>query len=81
MCKCCVITGKNGSAKFYKDVPIEEEYKFENKKENINKIVFAIEKCLKNYDIEVKKFNNYCEIISSEEEIFEKNIEEIFERN
>jgi len=28
---CCVITRKRGSAKFFEDVPIPDEYKFEDK--------------------------------------------------
>jgi hypothetical protein len=36
---CCVITGTRGSAAFFEDVPIPNEYKFEDKEENIPKIV------------------------------------------
>ncbi|MGC8677909.1 MAG: hypothetical protein ACP5UF_06830 [Hydrogenobaculum sp.] len=33
---CCVITGKRGSATFFEDVPIPEEYKFEERYQDFN---------------------------------------------
>ncbi|MCX7738527.1 MAG: hypothetical protein N2Z80_03840 [Hydrogenothermaceae bacterium] len=35
MLECCVITGRRGIAKYREDVPIPENYKIEDKVENI----------------------------------------------
>ncbi len=80
MCGCCIITGKRGAAKYYEDVTIEDEFKFEDKKRNINKIIEKIELCLNDYENQNKKFNNYRKVISTEKEKFIKDIEKIFEK-
>lgn len=80
MCGCCIITGKRGAAKYYEDVTIEDEFKFEDKEKNINKIIGRIVLCLNDYDNKNRKFNNYRKIISKEKEKFIKDVEEIFEK-
>lgn len=75
---CLVITGKRGSAKFYEDVPINDEFKFKDSIKNIDKIVEKIRECLNNYDIQIKKFDNYKEHIKGEKEQFKKDIDTIF---
>lgn len=80
ICDCCIITGKRGAAKYYQDVAIQDEFKFEDKEININKILEKIELCLNDYDNQSKKFNNYRSIIMMEKEKFIKDIEEIFEK-
>lgn len=76
---CCVITGKRGSAKYFEDVPIPEEYKFEDKEENIPLIVEKIKDCFKDFEIHYKNFENYRNIIKSEKEKFIKDLKSIFE--
>ena len=80
MCGCCVITGKKGAAGFEKDVPICDEFKFDDEisDQNIEKIIKKIEECIKNYDEEILKFKNYKEFIKSEEEKFENDIKQNF---
>ena len=46
---CCVITGKRGAARFYQDVPIPEEYKFDDDTESIPAIVRQIKSCISDY--------------------------------
>lgn len=75
---CCVITGKRGSASFYNDVMIEEEFKFDDVDSNIPLIINKIKDCIKNYDYENLKFAKYKNKIINEEKEFEKNILEIF---
>lgn len=75
---CCIITDKKGSANFYEDVPIDDEFKFIDKEENIEAIVKKIENCLINYHIEIEKFDKYREWIKLEEEKFESDIKKIF---
>lgn len=66
MLGCCVITGKRGSAKYFEDVPIPEEYKFEDKYENIPNIIQKIQECLTNYENKLKDFELSREIIKNE---------------
>ena len=42
--KCCVMTGLRGSAKYKEDVNIPFDYKFEDKNENISKVIGKIKK-------------------------------------
>lgn len=75
---CLVITGKRGSAKFYEDVPINDEFKFKDSIKNIDKIVAQIRDCLNNYDTQIKEFDSYKEYIKGEKEQFKKDIDTIF---
>jgi len=75
---CCVITGKRGSAGFYEDVPISDEYKFEDKEENIPKIINKIKDCLKNYEERYKDVEYYRQIIKNEPKKFLEDLKKIF---
>lgn len=75
---CIVITGKRGSAKFYEDVPINDEFKFKDSIKNIDKIVSKIRECLNNYDTKIKEFDSYKEHIKGEKEQFKKDVDAIF---
>ncbi|RKX59395.1 MAG: hypothetical protein DRP29_04685 [Thermodesulfobacteriota bacterium] len=70
---------KIGSAKYFEDVLIPEEYKFENKEENIPLIVDKIKDCFKNFEMHYRNFENYRNIIKSEKEKFIKDLKSIFE--
>ncbi len=76
---CCVITGKRGAAKYFKDVPIPEEYKFEDKEENIPLIVDKIRDCFKNFNLHLRNFEKYRETIRNEQEKFIQDLKCIFE--
>ena len=76
--RCCVITGKKGAAFYNKDVPIPSEFKYDDEKENIPAIIKKIKECINYYDIEVKKFENYRDIVASEEKVFEDDLKNIF---
>ena len=75
---CCIITGKRESAKYFRDVPILEEYKFEDKEKNIPLIVEKIKNCFKNFEIHYKNFEDYRNIIKNEPEKFIKDLKNIF---
>jgi hypothetical protein len=75
---CCVITGKRGSAAFFEDVPIPDEYKFEDKEENIPKIVKKIKDCFENFDECCKDFEYYRQVIRSEPQKFIYDLKKIF---
>lgn len=75
---CCVITGKRGSAAFFEDVPIPDEYKFEDKKENIPQIIEKIKDCFENFEERYKDFDYYRQIIKNEPQKFIEDLKNIF---
>jgi hypothetical protein len=75
---CCVITGKRGSAAFFEDVPIPDEYKFEDKEDNIPKIIDKIKDCFENYEERYKDFDYYREVIKNEPQRFIEDLKKIF---
>jgi len=75
---CCVITGKRGSAKYFEDVPIPEEYKFEDKSENIPAIVVKIKDCFENFVERYKDFEYYRQVIKNEPAKFVEDLRKIF---
>lgn len=64
--KCCVITGKRGSANNNQDILIPDEYKFSDEKKNINDILVKIEECINEYEIKILDFVSYIEKIKEE---------------
>jgi hypothetical protein len=73
---CCVITGKRGSAKFFEDVPIPDEYKFEDKEESIPEIIDKIKDCFENYEERYKDFEYYRQFIKNEPQKFLEDFKE-----
>lgn len=78
ICNCCVITGRKGSAAFYEDVPIQDEFKFSDELSRIPNIIRKIRNCLSNHEHEVQKQDDYRDIIRHEEQVFEKEVRRIF---
>jgi len=75
---CCVITGKQGSAKYYEDVAIDDEFKFDDNEKEIPKIAKKIEEIFNNYEVNAKKFDFYREKIKNEQSEFINDIKKIF---
>lgn len=75
---CCLISGKQGSAKFKEDIPIRDEYHFDETDENIPLIISKLEECLDDFQNKVKDFADYKAQVSSDLLIFEKSVNEIF---
>ncbi|MHB9056610.1 MAG: hypothetical protein ACYC2P_10720 [Paludibacteraceae bacterium] len=73
---CCVITGKKGSAAFYEDIPIPDDYKFDER--NISEISETIKDILKNFDMHIRSFSIYRKKIKCEKEVFGKEVDAIF---
>ena len=78
MCGCCILTNKQGSAKYYKDVSIDDEFKFEDKIEHLDSIKNKISECIENYDMEIKKFSTYRNYIKQEKQKFKDDVKKIF---
>lgn len=75
---CCIITGKCGAAGNDKDIPIASEFKFQDINENIELICRKVRECIFNYDVEIKKFEDYREVIKAEKDKFKMDIHRIF---
>ena len=75
---CCVITSKNGSAKFSKDVQIPDEFKFKKNSDNLELIGRAIYECIENYSVQNAKFDAYRYKIEREKKVFVEEIKLIF---
>lgn len=78
ICGCCIITGKKGAAGNNIDIPIPEDYKFHDDEKMFNQIITKIKFCLHNFSDASTDFDSYRAYISTEKEIFEKDVEQIF---
>ena len=75
---CCLIIGKEGSAKFKEDMPIKDEYHFEKEEQNIPQIIDTIKDCLTYYDIKINDFLDYKNVLLREKETFRNDVKKIF---
>lgn len=75
---CCVITSKRGSAQYFEDIPIPQEYKFEDKERNIPNIIKKIEDSFVNFEQNNEHFEHYREVIKAEPRKFVNDLERIF---
>lgn len=77
---CCVITGKQGSAAFYEDVPLPKGYKFDEDTAPIENIIETIKKCLNNFEEESKSFEDYRIQIHKEKANFRNDVAKVFQK-
>lgn len=75
---CCVITGKQGSAGFFEDVSVPDEYKFEDKDSSIADILKQVKYVLSNYDTAVDDFSYYRQKVKEEKPEFERDALRLF---
>lgn len=75
---CCMIVGKDGSAKYKEDMPILDEYHFEKDEKCIPEIIAKIYDCLENYDVKIKDFKGYKEELLKEKETFKNDVKKLF---
>lgn len=78
MCGCCVITGLDGAAKFWEDVPIDDFFKIEAEKKNIDLINSRIKDCMNNYKNYCHCFDMYRDKIREEYSGFQGDVRRIF---
>lgn len=74
----CIITGKNGASRFYEDIAIDNQYKFQAIESNIPYISKKIREVLIDYQLRVSDFNFFREQIIKEKEEFIQQIHTIF---
>lgn len=75
---CAIITGRRGASGFYGDVPIPDEYKFEDPKSQVDEIVSKIKYILDNYEKVYSDFDEYRETVLNLENNFIKSLKKIF---
>ncbi len=78
---CCVITNKKGSAFYFEDVPIPDDYKLDYPEHNISQIIYKINSCLENYEDVIPHFKEYKKKQIELEKLMENEIENIFKIN
>jgi len=76
--ECCVITNKRGAAFYQEDVPIMEEFKFNEKELSLKLLSQKIDDCFVNYDHNSSKFSSYRDEIRNQESEFGCQIKSIF---
>ncbi|WP_096084699.1 hypothetical protein [Agaribacterium haliotis] len=77
MSGCCVITGKKGSAGFSQDVPIRDEFKFDQDCPEFSQLVLKkIYECVDEFDQKIEKFKGYQDLIRGQQSLFEREVAE-----
>lgn len=75
---CCIITGKKGAANYKEDIPIPDEFKFNDEERKIDAIIQKIENCINQYEMEINKFEEYRCYIMEEKKRFKEDVRTIF---
>mgnify|MGYP006872995434 CR=1 FL=1 len=71
---CCVITNRKGAAAFEGDVPIPEDYKFEDPAASLDEIDALLHDICDNFEAHQKHFEGYREMIRGEKAKFDKDV-------
>ena len=77
--RCCMIIGKDGSAKYKEDMPIPDQYRFEKESSQIDAIVSKINDCLINYEERIADFVTYRNTLFREESDFVRDVKSVFQ--
>jgi hypothetical protein len=75
---CCLLTNKKGSARYFEDVPIKDEYKISDAEFNANLLQERIRNIFKHYPTQVQNFESYRNTITEEKSRFDQQIKSIF---
>lgn len=78
---CCVITGMRGSARFFEDICINNQYKFDERKDRLESIAKQIENVMSDYPSHIQNFEGYRQKIMAEKSLFERDVEGCFRSN
>ncbi len=74
----CIITGTKGSAKYQEDVPIPQDYKFDETDGFEHRVIQKIRDCFENFKERSKDFDHYRNVIRAEESKFESDLKHLF---
>ncbi|MDO9162964.1 MAG: hypothetical protein Q8N35_04160 [Methylococcaceae bacterium] len=76
---CCVVTGRRGSANYHQDVPIQKQYKLNDKSiEYIDQFGKLAKNIFINFEQLITDFDHYRAKIAIEHEIFRSQVRNIF---
>lgn len=75
---CCLIIGKDGSAKFKEDMPINEAYHFDKSENSKSKIVHKIRDCMVYYNENINDFSAYKKVLLNEKIVFKESVSKLF---
>ena len=75
---CCVLTDRRGAAKFFKDVPIADQYKFADTAEEIPAILTRIRQVMRDYATAIQDFADYRAEIRQQRQQFEREVDTVF---
>lgn len=79
MSGCCVITNKMGAAAYYEDIPIPDQYKFEDVPGSLVQIKCLIKDIFRDYEGHYSDFDDYRTMIASEKQWFVEDVIHIFQ--
>ena len=83
ICGCAVITGKRGSSSYYKDVPIEGQYKFDGTypgEVDLNLLYKTIKNVYEYFDSHIVNFDNLVSLIEGQKLTMRRQVEFIFNK-
>jgi hypothetical protein len=80
VCGCIVITNKQGSANYFQDVSISDEYKFNKILDEKDAFSNLVEDIFNNFLIHIEKFKSYRELITNEEQKFNTDLNNIINK-
>lgn len=81
MAGCCVITGQRGSARYFEDVSIPDDYKLDDTTAAyVRDFQPLVESIFYDYPSHAWRFNDYRERILEEPKMFQQQVESIFGR-
>lgn len=78
MAGCCIVTGRRGAASNDKDINILKKYKFDDKRDSVDKISNCIYNIMMNFSECNEEFNRYRTGIRNEKEQFIDDVSRIF---
>lgn len=80
MCGCCVITSNLGAARYYEDVCIPEQYKFDCELVDITPVLDTMEYILENYEDCKWEWDEYRKNLINDKKILPKQCKELVEK-
>ncbi len=78
MCGCLVLTGRHGSAGFFEDISIPEEYKMDDANTPASEVASKIRECLSEYEDRIADLDYYRNRILMEKQEFKDDINAVF---
>ena len=78
MCGCCILTSRDGTAGYYADNPIPDNYTIATEFTNVDQAVKMIAYVLKNYHYCYRDFNLYRELLQKDRQNYPQEVEKLY---